>query len=49
MQNRCRQVSLEKLGCGDEVIAALFATDYSSLIDRSLSCFPKAEDTLLQL
>jgi putative hydrolase of the HAD superfamily len=43
------RLSLEKLGCGDEVIAAAVATDYSSLIDRSLSCFPNAEDTLLQL
>ena len=43
------RMSLEKLGCGDEVIAAAVATDYSSLIDRSLSCFPNAEDTLLQL
>ena len=43
------RLSLEKLGCGDEVIAAAVATDYSSLIDRSLGYFPNAEDTLLQL
>ena len=43
------RMSLEKLGCGDEEIAAAIATDYSSLIDRSLSYFPNAEDTLRQL
>jgi len=42
-------MSLEKLGYGDEEIAAAIATDYSSLIDRSLSYFPNAEDTLRQL
>lgn len=43
------RMSLEKLGCGDEEIAVAVATDYSSLIDRSLGYFPNAEDTLLQL
>jgi putative hydrolase of the HAD superfamily len=42
-------MSLEKLGYSNEEIAAAIATDYSSLIDRSLSYFPNAEDTLRQL
>ena len=43
------RMSLEKLGCGDEEIAAAIAADYSSIIDSSLSYFPNAEDTLGQL
>ena len=43
------RMSLEKLGYSNEEIAAAIATDYSSLIDRSLGYFPNAEDTLLQL
>ena len=43
------RMSLEKLGYSDEEIAVSIATDYSSLIDRSLSYFANAEDTLRQL
>jgi len=42
-------IALAKLGNRDEKTVARIATDYSSLIDRSLDFFPQAEDTLRQL
>jgi putative hydrolase of the HAD superfamily len=42
-------MALEKLGCSDEQAAVAIATDYSSLIDKSLDYFPDAEKTLRQL
>jgi putative hydrolase of the HAD superfamily len=42
-------MALAKLGYRDEKTAARIAMDYSSLIDRSLDFFPRAEDTLRHL